>query len=240
MATLRITGVQMRVYPTKAENLPRILNLIERCQSDFIVFPEMALTGYNHGFSDEKTRTAWAEIAATCRRAYVTALVGTGARMDGHTYIQTRIFTDEGALLGTYEKLAPTESDRKWCRPGEELRTFEHGGLKFGCLIGNDLWVTPGTGPYPDYRLSLQLAQRGVDLIFHSANTGTDSLYRVWHEENLKLRAREAGRPIFTVNAVPEHAPVTSPSGVISPEGEWLMRAEASGEHVFTWEMEIE
>ena len=40
MSTLRITGVQMHVKPTKSENLPRILNLIERSDCDMVVFPQ--------------------------------------------------------------------------------------------------------------------------------------------------------------------------------------------------------
>jgi predicted amidohydrolase len=238
MATIRVTGVQMAVGATKGDNLPKILDHIKNSDCDILIFPEMSLTGYNNEFSDTKTHEAWQQIATACRQAYVTAIIGTGARTDGHTYIQSRIYGDQGNLVGTQEKLIPTEKDREWCRPGEELRVFNIGDLDFGCLICNDLWVTPGMGPYPDHRLSYQLGQKGAQVIFHSANSGCDPFYAEFHVANLKLRARENRRHIVTVNAASFNGPINSPSGVVSPEGEWLVRCNTQGEQTFTFEID--
>lgn len=240
MATIRVTGVQMAVEKKKSENLPRILDTIGRSDCDFILFPEMSLTGYNNDFSDSRTLEAWQQIATACRQSYVTAIVGTGARTDGHAFIQSRIFSDDGAVLGTQEKLVPTEKDREWCRPGDELRVFEYNGLDFGCLIGNDLWVAPGMGPYPDRRLSYQLGQKGARVIFFSANSGSDPAYAEYHNANLLLRARESGCYIFAVNAASKNGPANAPSGVVSPEGEWLTRCKLEGEDAFTFEFDPE
>lgn len=244
MATIRITGVQMTVSPVKNENLPKILKHIQESDCDFILFPEMSLTGYNNDFSDARTQEAWRQIATACRQHYVTAIIGTGARADGVTHIQSRIYTGKGELLGTHEKLVPTEGDRQWCRPGEELRTFTEKGLSFGCLICNDLWVTPGCGPYPDPRLSYQLGQRGAQVIFHSANTGghsgTDKRFFAYHDANLRLRALESNLYIVTVNAALPDKPINAPSGVVSPKGEWLVQCPLTGEQVFSYDLEIE
>ncbi len=240
MATVRISGVQMRVKPTKAENLPRVLNLIERSDADFLLFPQMSLTGYNNDFSAAKTSAAWEEIAGKCRLSYTAAIIGTGAHIDGKCYIQSRIISDEGELVGTYEQLTPTEADRTWCTPGEELPTFEHAGVKFGCLIGNDLWVTPGFGPYPDRRLSHRLSKEGVEVIFLSLNTGSNPEYRVWHEENLRLRAKEAGCYIVTANATPESGEVNALSGVMSPEGQWVVKSDPTGEHTYSFDLDVD
>lgn len=240
MASIRVTGIQMAVGATKGENLPRILEHIKNSDCDILLFPEMSLTGYNNDFSDTKTLEAWQLIATACRQSYVSAVIGTGARTEGHTYIQSRIYTDEGNLLGTQEKLIPTEKDREWCRPGEELRVFNYRDLDFGCLICNDLWVTPGMGPYPDRRLSYQLGQKGAQVIFHSANSGCDPFYADYHNANLKLRARESKRHILTVNAASNNGPINSPSGVVSPEGEWLVRCNPQGEQTFTFEIDLD
>ncbi|MBI2433008.1 MAG: carbon-nitrogen hydrolase family protein [Candidatus Hydrogenedentes bacterium] len=240
MATFRVCGVQMPVGPGKKENLPRILEYIEECDCDFILFPEMALTGYNNDFSEARTAEAWRQIGAACRQAYVSAIVGTGARQEGHTYIQSRIYRDDGELLGTHEKIVPTQEERKWCRPGGELRAFRHMGLNFGCLICNDLWVSPGNGPYPDARLSLQLGQQGCQLIFHSINSGTDARYAQYHDANLRLRALESKIYIVTANAAHPHQPVNAPSGIVGPDGEWLVQCPLSGEHSFTYDLEID
>lgn len=205
-----------------------------------MLFPEMSLTGYHGDFDEERTRQAWKQIAAACRQSYVTAIIGTGAIIDGQRCIQSRIYSTEGQLVGTHEKIVATEEDRKWCRPGEELRLFEHKGLTFGCLIGNDLWVTPGCGPYPDPRLSYQMAKRGAQIIFHGINSGHNPLYTPFYESNLALRAREGSLYIVTANAGHETAPVNAASGIMSPEGKWLAQCPRIGEHKCTCDIEIE
>lgn len=240
MATVRVTGVQMVISPNQKENLPRILDYIKNCDSDVAVFPEMSLTGYHNKFSDNEVQEACRLIANACRQSYTTAIIGTGAREDGRVYIQSRVYSDEGALLGTQEKLVPTSSDREWCRPGEELRTFQHRNITFGCLICNDLWVTPGFGPYPDMRLSYQLAQKGVHAIFHTVNSGTSPAYAAYHEANLRLRAAEAKCPIVTVNAAVPGKIINAPSGVVSPKGEWLAQCPLEGEHTFSYDLELD
>jgi predicted amidohydrolase len=240
MTTVRITGVQMYVSPGKKENLPRILEYIRQGDCDFMLFPEMSLTGYNNEFNEERTRDAWKQIAAACRQSYVTAIIGTGAIIEGNTYIQSRIYSDEGQLVGTHEKIMPTEGDRKWCRPGEELRVFDHKGIRFGCLICNDLWVTPGCGPYPDPRLSYQLAKKGAQIIFHSLHSGHTQVHTPYHESNLALRAMEGNIYIATANAASHDGPVNALTGIMSPEGKWLVQCPRTGEHKYTYDIEIE
>ncbi len=240
MPRVRITGVQMAVAPSKSDNLPKILKHIQEANSDFLLFPEMSLTGYNNDFSDARTTEAWRQIAAACRHYYVTAIIGTGARANGHAFIQSRVYTHEGNLLGTHEKLVPTDGDRRWCRPGEELRVFKHKGVTFGCLISNDLWVTPGYGPYPDPRLSYQLGQKGAQLIFHSINSGGDQRFFQYHDSNLRVRAMESKLFIVTANAVPPEGTVNAPTGIVSPKGEWLVQCPLTGEQKFSYDLEID
>lgn len=240
MTTVRVTGIQMRVSPSKKENLPRILEYIRQGDCDFMLFPEMSLTGYHGDFNEERTREAWKLVAAACRQSYVTAIIGTGAVIEGNTCIQSRIYSDEGQLVGTHEKIVPTEGDRKWCRPGEELRLFEHKGIAFGCLICNDLWVTPGCGPYPDPRLSLQLARKGAQIIFHSINSGYSQIHTDYHESNLALRALEGNLYIATANAACDEGPVNAATGIMSPKGKWLVQCPRTGEQKYTYDIEIE
>ncbi|HOZ46212.1 MAG TPA: carbon-nitrogen hydrolase family protein [Candidatus Hydrogenedentes bacterium] len=240
MKTVRVSGVQMMVSPKLEENLPKILSCIEKSDTDFILFPEMSLTGYHGDFSQKAAAAAWRQVAAACRQAYVTALIGTGVHTAEGTFIQQRIKTDEGKLLGTHEKLVPTEGDRKFCRPGEELRLFTHHGIRFGCLICNDLWVTPGCGPYPDPRLAYQLGKRGAQIIFHAINSGFDQDFTAFHEANLALRARESKVYIVTANAADPERPVNAASGVVSPEGKWLVQCPRLGEQKFAIDIELE
>lgn len=240
MGLLRICGIQMAVGASKKDNLPKILDHIKDFAGDFIVFPEMALTGYNNEFSDSRTSEAWDQIAAACRQAYVTAIVGTGARIDGHSHIQARIFGDDGEVVGVYNKILPTKSDREWVRPGDGLEVWDYKGVQFGCLVGNDLWVAPGNGPYPDPRLSYELGRKGVQIIFHIVHSGSDPKYAAYHESNLRLRAIECGAYIVTVNAASSNGPVNSPTGIVGPDGEWRAQCPREGEHRFCFDIEID
>lgn len=240
MATIKITGVQMNVSKKLDDNLPGILELVRKSDADYILFPEMSLTGYHGEFGDKAVEVAWSKIAAACRQSYATALIGTGWRDNGATYIQTRIFGDDGKVLGTHEKLVPTLSDRAFCAPGSELRVFQHNNLTFGCLICNDMWVTPGCGPYPDPRLAYQLGQRGAQIIFHSVNSGASALHVPYHESNLMLRAMESKLYIVTANAATDEGPVNCPTGIMSPEGKWLVQCPREGHQMFTYDLDLE
>lgn len=239
MAKIRILGVQQTVAPGKKDNLPRILNQLEKAQADLVIFPEMSLTGPNGLFHEQRTQEAWAQIAALCRQRYLAAVVGTGVRRDGNVYIQSRVYGPDGGLIGTYEKLVPTEAERKWARPGEQLPVFTFHGVPFGCLIGNDLWVRPGGGPYPDPRLALQLAKKGARLIVHTTDTGTDPRFASYYDANLRLRAWESRTWIVTVNAARSDGALNVPSGVISPEGKWGCQSPRTGEHTFTYDLDF-
>jgi predicted amidohydrolase len=230
----------MSVSPRIEDNLPRILDSITAAKGDFIVFPEMSLTGYHGEFSMKATEAAWSQISAACRKAYVTALIGTGCKTADGTFIQTRIYTPDGELLGTHEKLVPTDGDRKFCIPGEELRTFQHEGLTFGCLICNDLWVTPGCGPYPDPRLTYQLGQQGAQIIFHGVNSGTSAAHLPYHESNLALRAMESNLYIATANAACADGPVNCTTGVMAPDGAWIAQCSHEGDHTCTVDIDFE
>lgn len=238
----RIAGVQVEVAPEIAHNYPRILSHIAWAESqgaEFCLFPEMSLTGYHGGFSQDAVDRALDEIAASCAEHSVTALVGTGMKEGGETYIQVRVYSELGELVGVHSKMVPTSGDREWCVPGTELNTFEHHGLRFGVLICNDLWVTPGCGPYVDPRLCYQLGQRGVEVVFHAINSGAAPEYIPYHESNLRLRARESGIHIVTANAAKGDQPVNCSSGIVDPDGRWLLLAGRRGEQRYVADITV-
>jgi predicted amidohydrolase len=240
MPAVRITAVQMQISNQLDENLHRILEHLNKHETEFMVFPEMSLTGRHGGFGEGAVERACEQIAALCRKRYTTAIVGMGHRENGVAYNQARIFSDSGEVLGAQEQLVPPSSERAWCRPGDELRLFEHGELRFGCLIGNDLWVAPGHGPYPDPRLSYRLRERGARLIFHSAQTGNDPAYTAYFESNLRLRAREGGCHIVTANAAVPSGRLNSPTGVVAPDGQWIAVCPLEGEHACHADLDLD
>ncbi len=240
MATVRITAVQMQVSMNIEENLRNLLRHIEKHETDYIVFPEMCLTGWHGGFSQKSAERAWEEIAEACRKRYTTAIFGTGCQENGAIYNQARVISDAGELIGTQDKLVPTKDERAWCHPGEELQVFEHGEFRFGCLVGNDLWVAPGLGAYPDPRLSFRLSERGAQVIFHCAHTGADPSYSAYYESNIVLRAKESGCFIVSANAATGTGKVNAQTGIVAPEGVWVSACARQGEQVCHADVEVE
>ncbi len=120
------------------------------------------------------------------------------------------------------------------------LRTFETGGIRVGGLICNDLWANPECTPEPDIHLTHRLALMGARIIFHAVNGGRDdsamsqTVVKSFHESNLRMRARADALFIATVdNAHPTDLGVSSPGGLVGPDGEWIARAPDRGRHIW-------
>ena len=237
--SLRVAGVQMFVSSELEENLNKIINHIRTVDAEIILFPELSLHNALAAFTQQEREEAWAEIAKTCGEAQKMAFIGTWAQQGGETTIQTRIYSKEGTLFGTYDKMVPTRDDRKECVPGKSLHLFEHKGVPFGTLICNDLWVTPGFGSTPDPRLTYQLGEKGAKVIFHAICSGSDQTYTAYHESNLLLRALESKVYICTANIADPRGPVNAASGVVGPDGTWLIQAPREGEQVYTFDLRI-
>ncbi len=217
-AAQRITLAQVPVTKDVAKNLEYARAAFEQAAHDhaqWIFFPEMFLSGYYGEFQQEEVSKAFQETGDLCRQGRVCGLISTGWKENGKTYDQIRIVNPQGELLGVYSKrlLCYGES---YLTPGETPMVHVLNGLKFGTLICNDLWVTPGFSDGPDPHLSLKIARAGAQVIFQAVNSGSDMHFRSYHESNQLLRAAEAKCPIVAVNAF-EPPEVNDTSGVVSP-----------------------
>lgn len=212
-------------------NLRGILEAIDRAaghKADFLVTPEGALTRYHGRFDRPLRDELMGVIHQACRRRGVTAIIGASDRRRGNVYNEQVIVGGDGEILGRHAKMVPTAGDRKWSVAGRTLRVFSDRGLTFGCLICNDLWVTPGCGNQCDPRLTLRLARKGAKAIFHSVNSAPGSIYTAYHESNLVLRAIEGRVYIATANAAKPTA-VNAATGIIGPDGKWIVRCNRRG-----------
>ncbi|HUW82290.1 MAG TPA: carbon-nitrogen hydrolase family protein [Phycisphaerae bacterium] len=242
--SFRIGGAQLHVDPDDIDaNTQAIVEHVERARAarcDFVVFPEMILTGYHGRFDQAARNQAMVRVRQACKRNRICALVGAGHKpRRGVCYIQAVAVDDRGQIIGTHSKIVATRGDRRFCTPGRRLQVFHHKKLCFGCLICNDMWVTPGCGPYPDPRLSYRLAQRGARVVFHLVHSGSSSQHIPYHESNLQLRAREGGVFIATANAAEPH-PVNCRSGIVSPDGTWLVSVPRRGRQFYSARLTIQ
>ena len=236
--TVRLTGVQMVVSRDLDANLPRVIAAIREAAedgADLVLFPEMSLSGYHGEWEFDHVRDAVRQVEDTIYACKIAAIIGTGWRENESTFIQLRAYDADATLLGTHEKMMPTgvdgqSGDRKFCKPGNDLRTFTWNGITCGMLICNDLWVTPGTGPYPDPRLTYRLGEMDTRIVFHSINSGASEVHRPFHESNQQLRAMESRMYIATANAADKDKRINAASGLVRPDGRWATKASYRGE----------
>ena len=160
---------------------------------------------------------------------------------------QIHFYTRDGTYLGFHSKTLTCGSLTDPPRGEIEyyavapLRIYDWPEIPIGGLICNDLWANPGCTPQPDPHLTQQLAGMGARVVFHAVNGGRhgDEWSQVnfqYHETNLRMRARAGKLWIVTTdNCLPEKWPCSAPSGIISPQGEWVCRAERCGEQFFVY-----
>jgi predicted amidohydrolase len=217
----RATLAQVLVTHKVADNLKRMRGAFEQARREkagWIVFPEGALSGYHGGFDPKEVAEAFEEVRHLCKEAGVIGLIGTCWKEDaGKPHNQIRIVGRDGELLGRYSKTCLTYGDAKQFAAGGFPLVHSGGGIKFGTLICNDLWVTPGYTDGPNPHLTLQQTRAGAQAIFHSVSSGTDARFRAYHESNLALRAAEARGPIVVVNSASLSGELNCASGVVVP-----------------------
>src|SRR5262245_8725811 len=234
----RATLAQVAVHKNVEQNLVSARRAIEQAlaeKGEFVLFPEMFLTGYARDLHQEEAAAGMEEIAQMCRKFSVMALVGTAWKEEDKTFNQVRIIDATGALAGVYAKKCLTYGDAKLVSAGTTPLVFPVGGLTAGVLICNDLWVTPGYTDGPNPHLTLKQARAGAQVIFHHINSGNGQNYRAYHESNQFVRAAEAKCPIVAVNAFtpPE---VNATSGVVGTDFRHLVALPGDREAIQTVE----
>jgi predicted amidohydrolase len=247
--TIRIAGIQMPVRQEISGNAERILSALDRAtgdKADFLLTPEGALSGYTHEFDTKALSSHRDIILKRARSSGIGLALGTcSIEADGLCYNQIRVLYPDGREDGFHSKIlrcAPLddpEAGELRAYATTPLRTFRWKDTTFGCLICNDLWATPGYTTIPNPYPAWQLQKMGSRFILHSVNCGSKGIARPYHESALSLWALALKIPIVTVNACPEQDPVNSMSGVMGPQGEWLLSIPDSGEQYFYFDLDV-
>ena len=253
LEALRVAGLQMLVSQDVQENENRILVGIDRARDDsahFLLTPEGSLSGYHADFDRPEVAAALYRVTAHAARARVGLLLGTcfEETVDGRPtcFNQVRVYSPEGDYLGFHAKILRC---RRFDRPqapevdhyaDAPLRTFDCHRIRFGVLICNDLWATPGFTTIPNPYLPLKLKDMGARVIFHAVNSGSDPAARPFHESSVHLWAAALALHIVEVNAArPDGAPVNARSGLVGPDGSRLLVVPDSSEQYFSCDIPL-
>jgi predicted amidohydrolase len=250
MQSVRIAGIQLRQSHDVAANEAEILAALAQAaaaSAHFLLTPEGSLSGYYADFDGAEVRAAAARLATAAAEAGVGLALGTCYKeVEGERewcFNQVRIYTPEGEYLGYHAKILRCSV---LARPGTgemrdyvegTLRTFDWRGVRFGALICNDLWATPGFTTMPNPYLPWRLHQMGAQFLLHAICSGAGLEIRPFHESSTELWARQLRLPIFQVNAAaPEGSPVNARSGLVGPDGTRLVVVPDEGQRFFVAE----
>jgi predicted amidohydrolase len=245
--SILMAGLQMDVTTDIKKNLEQILTGIRKAAGEgasFLVTPEGSLSGYNSTFNQDEVNIALEEVKTVASKLKVGLILGTCYKesINGKEFCfnQVRVYAPEGDFRGVYSKILRC-SNLDLPGTGEmveyvegELKVFDWNGLRFGILICNDLWATPGYTTQPNPYLPWKLKQMGAQFIVHCINSGTVQKYRPFHESSAELWALSVKIPIIEVNAAQGSTKINAQSGIIEANGERSLRVPDSGVQFFT------
>jgi predicted amidohydrolase len=242
-----LSGLQMNVTGNINSNKVQILEGIRKAAAvgaGFLVTPEGSLSGYTSNFNQHELDVALQEVEKLAAGFKVGLMLGTCYKeaINGNDfcYNQVRVYSPEGHFMGAYSKILRC-SNPDLPGTGEmvdyvegELKTFSWKDLKFGILICNDLWATPGYTTISNPYLPWKLKQMGAQFIVHCINSGTAQKYKPFHESSAELWAFSMKIPILEVNAAHEEEKINARSGLINASGERVLDVPDSGTRFFT------
>lgn len=160
----RITVAQtIPVFGGVASNRARTVEVVRaHADSDLVVLPELATSGYVFESEDEvsaaaepadgPTARAWSEVAAETD----TWVVGGFPERDGDRRYNSAVVVSPDGPEGVYRKIHLWNEESRWFEPGNEVPAFETPFGRLGVQICNDIW-------FPE--LTVTQARDGVDLV---------------------------------------------------------------------------
>jgi len=251
---MKIAGKKIAVSNDVSANKKNVLLAIEQAanvNAEILLTPEGCLSGYTFKFDQKEVDDALSEVLLTAKKSNLGLALGTCFyEVDKKCYNQIRFYLPSGKYLGFHSKVLRCGS---WDNPPEgEINDYASTPLKvfnwndeitIGGIICNDMWANPDCTPMPDVHVSQQLSHKGAKILFHAVNGGRggDEWSKViyqYHEANLRMRANAGKVWIVTVdNSFPSKWPSAAPSGVLSPDGNWALKAKDFGDDFFSYDI---
>lgn len=215
-------------------NLQYNLDLIRKCwekappNSDLIVFPELALTGYmpedlllkSAFIADVEAAIAvLVKESATRKQALV---LGTPSRTKTALYNSMHVIHD-GKILATRSKRELPNygvfDEKRYFTPGELPEPVVFNGIKLGIMICEDMW-------YPD--VSEYLKERGAEMLIVLNGSPYDVHKHQVRIQHAELRVKKTGLPLIYVNQVGAQDDLVfdGASFMLAQDGRLIMQCE--------------
>jgi len=237
-----------------ADNCERILCSAERAARegcDLVILPEMALLGYppqdlldRDGFVSESL-AYWQRIAEASRDvAILCGVVAPNESGAGKPYHNAALFCSGGRVERVMAKrLLPSYDvfdEERYFEPGTEPAWVDHGGLRLGVTICEDIWTREPFGPGQRYRQDpvRDVAEQGPDLLINLSASPYHTGKGERIGELLAVHAREHKMPVLYVNQVGGNDELVfhGRSMVVNRDGEVTNRGADFAEDLLLWD----
>lgn len=148
MSEIAIALAQLRCeLQNKEMNRERILQALEeasRQQADYVLFPELYLTGYVMNeqlplLAEPENGPSIRQIREQAKRCRVGAIVGFPERDGELLYNCALLIGKDGEIIGKHRKVHLYHNEKEWFTPGESLSVFTLPEGKIGIMITYDM-----------------------------------------------------------------------------------------------------
>ncbi len=215
---LEVSLAQMKVENDLEKNLQKMKNFIKSAKGKVVIFPELALTGYNFSlkaFSQKVIENVLLEIKKQAEANKKLILIGAPFYEESKIYNAIYSISSQGIDVCAEKFLLFPEIDELFY-PGRKRKIIEVDGFKIGIIVCFEL-----RSP----EIARALTKEGIDLLVISAQWPK---VRIEHWEAL-LKARAIENQIFVagVNAVSQidEILISGHSLAFSPKGEPLNKS---------------
>lgn len=211
-----------------------------RKNADFLIFPELSLTGYVcrdlfHQLAEPLDGPAVKALREVAEQNGLTVIFGMPLEgmVKGVIYNSAIMINADGDVANYNKLYLPTHAvfeEKRYFRPGHEVKSFETKKCKLGLTVCYDLY-------FPEiYRI---LALEGVEVMFCIA--ASPSTRRDYFEILTKARALENGVVLAFVNRVgiEDGLHFWGGSHVVDPNGEVLAKARYYEEEIVSMSLDL-
>jgi len=223
------------------ESMKKWIIAAEKAGVSIICFPELNITGYG---TDGKIFAAAEEIPGEITGIVsdmslqygIVILAGMAEKDEAGRVHASHIVAKPDGSVGVYRKLHIAPVEKELFYPGDEVRLFTAGEIKFGIQLCYDVH-------FPE--LSTRMALMGADVIFmpHASPRGTpEEKYRSWMR-HLPARAFDNGLFIVACNQCGENSAGLKFPGtgmVIGPSGEVIEKDTCGKEGMIVADLKAE
>ncbi len=224
----RVTDAQWNI-----DQIRRALKMAEERNTDVLVLPELANSGYVFHSKDEAEKTAEiipegevSRILMDWSRNNRMVVAGICEKTTAGLWNSAAAFAN-GRHIGTYQKIHLFDREYEWFEPGkEEPPVVEFGGHRFGIMICFD-WAFPEAARI--------LALKGAQVILHPANLVLPYCFDAMITRSIENRVFTA-----TANRIGNERGVdfTGRSQITGPKGERLLTLSQDKTEIGVMEIE--